>query len=107
MEVTDCAQASNTLKKIKLVLGEMVRTNGSPWSRFLEMIIGPELINSFPTFNATRRSFTVIRRAFHLALYSAKSSPHLSSLPCFFEIHFNIVLQCTSASSCGACFSGF
>jgi len=27
MEVTDCAQASNTLKKIRLVLSEMVRTN--------------------------------------------------------------------------------
>ena len=79
----------------------------SPWSRFLEMIIDPELVNNFLTFDEMQRSFTVFTRAFHLALYSAKSSPHLSILHCFFEIHFNIVLQCTYSSSRGACFSGF
>ena len=79
----------------------------SLWSRFLEIIIGPDLVNSFPTFNGAQRSFTVFRRAFRFALYSAKSSPHLSILRCFFEIHFNIVFQCTYSSSCGACFSGF
>jgi hypothetical protein len=79
----------------------------SPWSRVLEMIIGPELVNNFPTFNGTRISSTLFTRAFHLALYSAKSSPHLSILHCFFEIHFNIFLHCIHSPSCGAWFSGF
>jgi hypothetical protein len=65
-------------KGVKLVLSAVVRTNEY---ESMEQMPGDD--------DGSCAGQQVFTRAFHLALSSSKSSPHLPILPRFFRIHFN------------------
>jgi hypothetical protein len=56
----------------------------TPWSRILlEKLMGPQLLNKFPSFYETRRFITIFTKARQLSVSSARSiqsmPPHPSS----------------------------
>jgi hypothetical protein len=64
--------------------------NFTPWSRVLEKLIIPELLNIFPTFCGIWRFITVFTRACNFSLFLAR--PVQSTFLFYFLIHFNIML---------------
>ena len=73
-------------------------TKLAPWSRLLEKLKGPPVVNKFSVFCGTRRFITASASSRHLSLSWARSTQ--SMLPShFLKINFNIILPYKSSIS--------